>query len=214
MSNLPTKMDDMLKGLQAAKARMSTASAGTGADFLRLTKLASWEYGADSVEVQDGSQWAINPKSFEMGYIAWGDSSNVLGEAMAPAYDAPIVRSELADVGANWADQYSIQLACVSGEDTGQQVVFKSTAKGARDEIQRVLTALLLKVENGDSDIVPIINLKNSSYKHKKYGTIITPVLDIVKWEKLDASTVTEDEPEAELEVQEQPPKRRRRKVA
>ena len=93
-------------------------------------------------------------------------------------------------------------------------MVFKSTAKGARDEIQRVLTALLLKVENGDSDIVPIINLKNSSYKHKKYGTIITPVLDIVKWEGLDASTVTEDEPEAELEVQEQPPKRRRRKVA
>ena len=211
MSNLPAQMTDMLKGLQAAKARMKTASAGTGTDYLRLTKQANWEYGADSVEVEDGAMWTINPKSFEMGYIAWGDSSNVLGESMAPAYDEPIVRSTLPDVGANWDDQYSIQMACVSGEDKGQQVMFKSTARGARDEIQRVLEALLLKVEGGESDIVAIVKLESSSYKHKKFGKIVTPVLNIVRWEGMDATEVLEDEPEAEVA---EAPKRRRRKVS
>tara|TARA_R110000803_G_C11880663_1_gene309695 strand:+ start:134 stop:793 length:660 start_codon:yes stop_codon:yes gene_type:complete len=219
MSNLPANMSNMLTGLKKAKTRMATASASDGADFLRLTKQADWEFGKECLEVQEGSKWAINPKSFEMGYIAWGEGV-VLGEEMAPAYDDPIVKTTLPSTAAKkgWEEQYGIQLACVSGEDKGKQVIYKSTAKGAKDEIERVLDALITKVDNDEADIVAIVKLESSSYKHSKYGKIVTPILNIVKWEPITATEILEDEPEEEPEVEAEPkdeaPKRRRRKVA
>lgn len=215
MSNLPATMSNLKSSIMKAKQRLETSAPGGGDDFLRLTKAQTWEYGADDTEAQEGAKWALNPQSFQMGFIAWGDSSDVLGESMGSIAEDPIIRSELPEVGASWAEQVGVQMRCVTGEDKGQQVLYKTTSKGGRDEFNRILAAVLDRLENNEKNVVPIIKLETSSYKHKKYGKIVTPVLNIVDWKPIEADSVDEDEPaEVEDEPTPAPTKRRRRKVA
>ena len=211
MSNLPTTMSSLKNSIMKAQQRLSATTGNAGSDFLRLTKAMTWEYGADDAEVESGSKWALNPQSFQMGFIAWGDSE-VKGEAMAQIDADPIIKSQLPEVGAPWDEQVGVQLACVSGDDKGVQVIYKTTSKGGKDEFNRVLAELLSRLDSGEEAFVPIVKLEASSYKHKKYGKIVTPVLNIVSWQTLDADEVDEDEDD-EGEDEPAPTKRRRRKV-
>jgi hypothetical protein len=213
MADLPAKLSDFKTAIQRAKARIGQSSAAAGKDFLRMGRSGTWEFGADSIEVEHGSKWAINPNTFAMGFIAWGDSSNVLGEVMASITDDDITREQLPPVGAEWAEQVGFELACVSGEDTGVQAVYKNTSKGCRDEFDRVLTELLTRMDAGEDKLVPIVVLESSSYKHKKFGKIHTPVFNIVDWKAM-GDDVAEVEDEVEDEVEEPAPKRRRRRKA
>jgi len=52
-----------------------------GVVILKMDKTGHWVFGADQDEVEDDSQWAINPFSFVHGFIAWGNAE-VLGEKM------------------------------------------------------------------------------------------------------------------------------------
>ena len=94
MSNLPTTMSSLKNSIMKAQQRLSATTGNAGSDFLRLTKAMTWEYGADDAEVESGSKWALNPQSFQMGFIAWGDSE-VKGEAMAQIDADPIIKSLL-----------------------------------------------------------------------------------------------------------------------
>ena len=62
-------------------------------------------------------------------------------------------------------------------------------------------------IKGGDDDIVPVVALESTSYAHKEYGKINTPILAIDHWTSMDGGTADEvkDEPEPEA-----PTKRRR----
>lgn len=162
--------------------------------FLRLLKEGLWVYGADDIEVQPGSLWAANPTSLMDGFCAWGDSE-LLGEEMQPMTSpTPLLASQMADVGAPWKRQIAVQMVCLNGEDQGQAVLYKTSSKGGLKAASGLIDAIIEQIELGSSDIVPIMKLETDSYKHKKYGKIYTPVLDIAEWRSLtDAPEPTTD---------------------
>ena len=218
MSNtLPVKVDDLVGALTKTLQR-SNISDNDGMSYLKLTKGGFWVYGSDDMETEEDSLWAVNPASFATGYIAWGDASNVLGEEMAPVTDEPILKASLPDVGGQWNQQVAMQLVCVSGEDTGTQVLYKSSSHGGRKRFNEFLQQVLVQLTSGvaGDKVVPVIKLESDSYKHKKYGQIYQPVFTIDKWVTMSDGfdTAAADEPAAEPVAEPEPepkPARKRR---
>ncbi len=207
--NLPANITNMVNAMEEAKTRVS---ADSDSQFLKLDKVDGWIYGADDIQVEDQSNWAINPNSFATGFQAW-DDSEFEDEVMSLITEAPVIRSELPAANGTWSPAIAFQLVCIDGEDKGLSVLYKTTAKGGQKAFKVVLDEVLVRAKAGEAELVPIVHLKQDSYKHKSYGKIVTPVFDIVGWADMDAAVP--DEPEKEPEAEKEPePKPRRRNRA
>ena len=212
MSNLVTFAGAGLPAvasLSQSLRKLEAAAGPSGMVILKMDKTGHWVFGADQTEVEDGSQWAVNPFSFVHGYIAWGDGE-VLGEKMASVSD-PLPELDAAPPGAKkgWETQVGMSLKCISGEDAGMEARFTTTSVGGKRGVQELAVAIAVQVEKDQSTPVPIITLGKEHYQHKSYGRIFTPTFGVKEWVSLTAV------PEAEAPAAEAPaPSRRRRVVA
>lgn len=176
---------------QSMKA-MSTAvkSSLGGLPFLRMGKDGEWVYGADNTEVEADSLWAVNPFSMSLGFIAWGTGSQegtVLGEQMSRVGEPPVQRGNLPDVGAEWTPCCAFELVCLTGEDKGTNVLYKTNSVGGRRAFADMMQLIAAAMDEPEGKCVPIVNLDADSYPHKKYGKIYTPIFDVKKWVMPDA---------------------------
>lgn len=201
MSKLPSLAQSLTKSITEAKARLSSADNGDF-QFLKLEKSGTWVFGADDVENAQDDIWAIDPNSLMTGYIAWPDEGEPLGEEMASILDEPILKSDLPDVDGKWTDQVGMQLRCVEGVNAGTQAVYKTTAKGGTKAFKQLLDEILVRATAGETELVPLVYLDSTHYKHKKYGKIFTPIFEIEEWTTHEgvAESVTKDGQEAEPE--------------
>ena len=213
MSNLVTFAGAGLPAvasLSQSLRKLEAAAGPSGMVILKMDKTGHWVFGADQTEVEDGSQWAVNPFSFVHGYIAWGDGE-VLGEKMASVSD-PLPELDAAPPGAKkgWETQVGMSLKCISGEDAGMEARFTTTSVGGKRGVQELAVAIAVQVEKDQSTPVPIITLGKEHYQHKSYGRIFTPTFGVKEWVSLTADAA----PAAEAPAAEAPaPSRRRRAV-
>ena len=198
-TKLPAKFTPLVTALAATTERISTGLGDVA--FLKLLKEGLWVYGGDETEVEEGNLWAVNPEAFMLGFQAWGEEGSpeegeILGEEMALITDPPILKSDLPDVDAPWKQMLSMQLACIIGEDKGTALKFGSTSKGGIKAINQLMQKLVKRIKDPDNEgkFVPVIELKSEFYKHKKYGRIYTPILEIVKWLDIEDVVMTSDE--------------------
>lgn len=221
-SNLPVDTSSILNTLQSAKK--TSTSNETLVPFMKM-KGGEWLYGGDDMDVEEGSLWAANPNSFVMGYVAWSKDSTLEGEILRGAGDDPVTMGECRakDPELNWSYQIGVQLVCTSGEDEGTGVLYKTNSFGGKKALNGLLDEIIAKIQadGTDENIVPLVELKTSSYKHKKHGKTYNPVLEVIKWASLNdgfesSEEVEEDEPEAIEEIAEEPtpPRRQRKRVA
>lgn len=221
---LPVDTNTLLTSLQTAKKQV--VATDSSVPFLRMTA-GEWVYGGDDMEVEEDARWAVNPNSFIMGYIAWSVDGELEGEIMRPAGDDPVTMTECRneDPDVKWTYQIGVQMVCINGEDEGQAVIYKTNSYGGKKALNGLLDEVIRKIQSNPAsdEIVPIIELKTNSYKHKKYGKTFNPILEIDRWASLnDGFDNSDDEPnedaeddiEDEVEEQEPAPKRRRKRVA
>jgi hypothetical protein len=219
---LPIKPDDLEAGLQNVQ---SSIQGGTGGmPFLRLLKAGFFVYGAENIEVEPGSEWAINPYSLMHGFACWAPGE-LLDERMVPFTQAPPNKAELPDLGQSWDQQVAMQLACVSGEDAGVNVLYKGTSTGLRNAAKELINSIISQLQTDKELIVPVVELETDSYNHKQYGQIFFPILTIKSWSTIDgdaapegevadqseADPAQEESAEAETPKADTPPPRRRR---
>jgi hypothetical protein len=212
MSAALTKAENRIKA--------SGGSAGNNKPFIKLTKGEEWIYGAEEIDVQEGSHWAVNPRSLMDGFVAWG-AGKVEGERMQSVFlPEAIQASDLPDVGFAWKPQYSFELACVKGDDKGQEVLYKNTSKGAEKMFLKLMAEIHTQIDQDGLNVVPILELFSSSYKHSEFGKVVEPEYTIHKWAPMDAEEVPDEpevEPEEDDEVEEAEvvkPKTRKRRRA
>jgi len=208
-SNLPANVLNMAAAL-ASSASMVGARAG-GELYMRFTKYGDWEFGAENVEVQEGSVWAINPHGLQHGWIAWGtkeqgtDGQNV-GEVLVSATQPMPDRNNLPEVRGEWSSCIAVQMRCTNGDDEGIQVIWKSNSRGGRNAYADIVQAIVTRIGEGHAqDCVPLVELTADSYQHKTYGKIFTPVVDVVGWANMDGEAV---EKPARLSADEKPARR------
>lgn len=198
---------DLAKYKKALLKTQATAPVIGGLPILKLGKDGVWRYGQTDTEVQEGAEWAINPTTFQKGFIAWAKEGGTkpLGKQMQPILlgDLP-VREELPDVGADWSENIYFELTCLNGDDEGKTVQFTNSAMGAVEAFHTLVAHLIHQIETEPGKLVPIITLEHSGYQHsnRSYGIkgwVVKPVFEIVEWMDNDASPEAvgeEDEPD------------------
>lgn len=192
-SSAVAALGNLKQGLQ----NVSQTIVATGGDpYLRLQTDGNWVYSAENIEVEPGSRWAVNPFSLMHGWVAWTDrpgkqANEIVGEVMVAMTSPLPPEHELRDVSgtsdnASWAQQLSLQLKCVSGEDIGEQVLYKTTSVGGMNALKKIIGAIMAQLDKDQEHPVPLIELKVDSYPHKKWGKTYIPIFDIVAWSSLD----------------------------
>lgn len=213
-SNLPASVTAM-QGL--ANSVMAVGAGGGGEQYMKMTKFGEFVFGAENLEVEEESTWAINPTQFTHGWICWGTKEHgtdgeMLGEIMASANGPIPEEASLPEARGKWTKQVGILLRCLDGEDEGIQAVFKTNSKGGTKAYTALVSAVLAEFNAKSEYVVPVVKLVAAHYDHKTYGKIFTPKFEIVDWMSMDglkeAVGVAEDEAEDESE----PEKRTRAK--
>ncbi len=207
-ANLPT-----VQSLSTALRKMESAAGPSGVVILKMDRTGHWVFGADQTEVEDGSQWAVNPFSFVHGFIAWGDGE-VLGEKMASVSD-PLPELDAAPPGAKkgWETQVGMSLKCITGEDAGMEARFTTTSVGGKRAVQELAVEIATQVDKDQTTPVPVVTLGKEHYQHKSYGRIFTPAFGVLQWVSLtpDAAAPAAEAPAAAVEAP--APAGRRRRV-
>jgi hypothetical protein len=202
-----------LGGLKANLQNVATSIVTPGGDFLLRLVQGAWVYGAENVEVEDGSEWAVNPLSLQHGYVAWSDykkkKNEILAEVMVPAGQPLPHINELREVKddegnvCEYKHQIGFQLQCLTGADAGEQVLYKPTSIGGLNACKDLLNAIIEQLDKDIENPVAVLTLEVDSYIHKVYGKTMVPVLTIVDWVPLDdaikAPIDTAAEPDADL---------------
>lgn len=202
LANLPN-----VAALTTALRTLEKDVGPVGSVILKMDKRGDWIYGANQTEVQAETLWAVNPMSFVHGFIAWGDAE-VLAETMVPLMEPlPEVGAAPPNAEKGWQLQVGMGLKCLSGSDKDMEVRFTVTSVGGKKAVQQLGVAIAQQIETDQSKPVPIVRLKNDSYKHKSYGKIFTPVFEIVEWVSMDGKS---DAAPAEIAAEEAPARRRR----
>lgn len=202
----------------------------TNQTFMKFAK-GEWVFGSDDTEVEEGSQWAVNPLTMEKGWIMWHPDENkkkvlaqhmfAFNEQRPPKSSLPDPVLEDDDKLGEWSEAFAVQLMCISGEDEGTETVFQTFSAGGKSLFSDFVRKLQAQLQQDQEKFVAVVELKSDSYKHKTYGKVFTPEFDIKKWVPLtDAMPVADeevdeaeakDEPETEV-AEEAAPRRRRRR--
>lgn len=189
-----------------ANVRQTIPTAG-GDPILKFSK-GDWLYGQDEVEVEKGSQWAVNPLSIMHGYIAWKDRpegstepAERLGEVMVPMTQMKPTEDKLpplpADKPGTWSDQVMMQMKCLNGEDKDLQTRTYFTSVGGLSAAAKLIDAIIAQLGTGTDAVVPVIELEADSYQHKVYKKTYVPVLKIVGWMTMDGPDAAAPSPAA-----------------
>jgi hypothetical protein len=193
MSVVPFKTGGLagLSGLanSLANVTQTTPGRGSGLPILRMGRDGQWMYGPENIEPQQGSHWAVNPGSLQHGYVAWVRNSDpnakaeLKGEAMVGASQPKPDRIGLPQYdNAPWEDQLIVDLLCLNGDDAGTTVQYKVSSIGGREALLKLISQIMGKAGANDPAIVPVIELLNSSYSHKKWNKVYVPVFSVIDW--------------------------------
>jgi hypothetical protein len=208
-------LGNLKQGLQNVQSGIRVPG---GEPILRMGRDGIWIYGADNVEVEDGSLWAINPMSLTHGFICWKvipegskEKPELLGEETRSMFQPLPVKESLPDYGHPWAEVLSVQLKCVSGEGEGEQTLYKTSSTGGLRAMKELIGSIMEAIDKHPETPVPVVQLKSDSYPHKQYGKTYFPVIAIEKWVSMEGVA---DEASAETPKTETAPTTRRQAAA
>jgi hypothetical protein len=208
-ANLPALAD-----LSSSLKNLERSVPGVGTAILKMDKTGAWVFGANHTEVEDNSEWAVNPNSFVHGYICWG-RREVLAEILRPISE-PLPELPLPPAGSDkgWEAQVGMHLHCLSGQDAGVEVKYTATSMGGRNSVGKLALQVGARIDEEQANGVPkekmtpvaVVTLQSDSYKHREYGKVFTPVFNVIRWISLEG-----DKAEAPAaEAPETTPRRRR----
>jgi hypothetical protein len=169
--------DSLMKGIEQTRSTIGTAG---GKPFLRLSRAGDYIYGPQNVDVQDGSRWAVNLASLEHGWVCWGDGE-LLGQIMVDVRLPQPARPPAVE-GYGFEPQFGMNLACISGDDKGLEVIYKNNSLGYKKAFDQLLADIRGRYPVDQQFYWPVLVLETSSYPHKKYGQIFEPIFKIVGW--------------------------------
>ena len=144
----------------------------------------SWSYGQKRLTVETDSRWAVNPTTFQWGYVCFGEGNKRLDDRLVSVTQEMPDITTLPDKGFPWVPQWSVNLKCLDGADAGVEVTFKSTTHGGIKAIAGLIVAVRdrLNIGQHDGKVAPIALLHKDSYSHSQYGRVWFPIFDIVDW--------------------------------
>jgi hypothetical protein len=186
---VPATSADIINGLAHIRQTLPQNDIGSPYPYLRLLKTGMFAYGRENIEVEKGSEWAVNPASIEHGFVCWGEGE-LLGIQLVPCYEPVPVVSELPNYGKPWQRIVSMQLQCLLGTDKGTTVIYRGPSYGFLSAANNLIGRILQQITANPVAPIPVVTLEISTYKHKKYGETNNPVFNVVRWIGIDGKEV------------------------
>jgi hypothetical protein len=135
-------------------------------------------FGAENVVLVNGSDWVVNPYSFEQGWVAWDDNRTKKGEIMVPLGEK-VPEPTQTGIGWNWTQQIAFQLADV--DDPSMVIKLCNSSKGAQKAFSSLLSAMRSRPDQAHA--APVVRPFTTSYELKKFGrTVWEPKFPISDW--------------------------------
>jgi hypothetical protein len=215
-----------LSNLKQGLANVQTSIHTPGGDpILRMGRDGVWIYGADNVEVQAGSRWAVNPMSLQHGFICWKkipegskEQPELLGEETRSMFQPLPNKDTLPNYGHPWTEEIIVDMKCMNGEDEGEQVIYKPSSTGGLRAMKELIAEMMTQIDKDPAHPVPVLELLTDSYPHKQYGKTYIPILKIVDWVSMDGvgalAPAVEQAGAPEPETAAEAPKPTRRRTA
>jgi hypothetical protein len=183
---------------------------GEQVQFCKFSK-GKFMYGAEDALVLEDEEFAVDMGSLSKGFICWVDGSPV-EESMQLVSQGLISRDSLTDHGPydqgdGWKEQISLNFTNL---ETGEVLKFSSSSNGGRKAITALASKFASRLKSGAADIVPVVNMVPSSYKHPKFGNVDIPKFEVVSWltpaglDEVMAGDETDDEGFVEAEIVEE----------
>ena len=110
-----------------------------------------------------------------------------MSTASLPANSQPVSIVTATAAPTEWTPCCAFELVCLSGEDKGTNVLYKTNSVGGRRAFADMMQLIAAAMDEPEGKCVPIVNLDADSYPHKKYGKIYTPIFDVKMWVMPDA---------------------------
>jgi len=177
--------------------------------ILKFTKQGEWVLGKERDEVTMGTRLVIFGPSMQEGWIGW-QNGKVVGEKMHPVGEVNVENIQLEEIAKiqnsdGWYRQVSLEMKFLAGADN-LQVLWKASTAGAKEAFYDVVRSIAAQFMVSQDFINPVIELDNSSYQHKSYGTIYKPQLNVVDWMSfsspdLFSKTAKYELPQGEIDV-------------
>ena len=177
-----------LAALEAALNAVDIASVAgrSGLPMLRFKRdgNGTWSFGQRLTLVEDGSSWAVNPRTFKRGFICFSNDNKVVGEHLLSVSQPLPDITEIPDKGFEWQQQWAVSLKCIDGTDAGTEVVYKPTTIGGIQAVTGLIETVRDRLNGGQHDgkISPIVHLEKDSYQHGQFGRVWTPLMTVVDW--------------------------------
>jgi len=190
-NNLPDhaqRMQDLLGGINnIAHSIEEAGGVASQFPFIGINNDGIWAFGQDRTEVEPGSLWAIDIRTWKHGFIAWPDQKSKerkpLGERMVPASSPLPVLASLPDVGQPYQLQFSFELLCLNGEDAGKTALYKNGSYGCKVAVQTLVEDVRKQSKIDPKKLCPVVSLDIRSYFHQEWKKdIYNPLLKIQKW--------------------------------
>ncbi len=164
-----------------------------GCELLKMGKAGEWEFGLDGFEMSTDDHIAINPSSFEHGFIAWKiiaeenrrtEKPEKLGEIMLPISQPAPHKGSLDNFpNGDWSEQVKFKAQILDGDEAGTELVYKTSSGGGKKATRALTRIMVNRINSGSSFVVPIVSLDSSSYKNKTYGgKTFNPEFKVVYW--------------------------------
>lgn len=176
--SLAARLQSKANALVSSASSVSNAGMA-GVAYMRFSKFGDFTYGPDHIEVEKDSTWAVNLDSCVHGWQAWSEAGKPVGDLMVSAFEPLPLESDLPDVDGDWNKSVGFMLACVTGEDKGTVVLFKTNSVGGRDAYRDLINTAVAHLSENPEEVVPLVKLENSFYIHDKYGKIFKPVFEV-----------------------------------
>lgn len=191
-AGIPLDLGGLSNALDIAQSNMTdTSNPFQGRENLKIDQDdGSWVFGVDEMEVDANDKIAIDPSSFEQGWISW-KKAEVAGEVMVSISEPMPLESSLTVTGADWRKQFRFDAVLL---ETGEQLIFKSSSLGGGKAVSSVFKALRGALAKHPTYHVPVITLSSNSYINKNYANkkIFNPVFIMVDWATADGDLMSE----------------------
>ena len=166
-------ISDMQARLDRALSRVDDA---TGGDFIKLDKSGVWIVGEDVVVDQEACKFKASIPNVLYGLTAWHNGEAVK-EMLYSASEPPVSPDMLGPLPPEVKVEqcFAMPLRCVEGPFKGDKFVYKSSSPSAWNAF-----GIFLRQARAQGTETPLMMLDKSSYRHKKYGKIFTPIFTVI----------------------------------
>lgn len=205
-----------IRMLRQSAALVRSAAAQTQYTGLPILKLEQekdgWTFGQEKNAFANGTEIVVNVTSLKRGFVSWPDrEKSAAGAKTAPRSvllpiwqmaDLPLVHtlppqddSDAATVYGPWMELRYFEARILSGKYKGTQVSFNGHQVGARMPYDRIVQAVIDRVESDSAFCFPIVRVDQDSYSNKRTGKkTYTPVFEVVGWTDHEGNEEDDDD--------------------